>query len=342
MRIHHSFLNRWPLMSLPVLPLLLLFLVYGSPKSDGKSQNVVLHFGGDVTFANHFERHVGNRYDYPFARMRWFADAHISMVNLENPLTTRGTAVPKQYNFRALPAYTQVLKNGGIDIVTLANNHIYDFAEQGIFDTMHFLDEAGIHFVGAGSNIAEARRPVIIPVNGLRLAFLGYYGTRKHSDSHPATPDSAGTAMRKLTFIREDIGKIRDSVDFISVNLHWGYEKEHYPEPSQVRFAHRIIDYGADLVVGHHPHVLQGVERYRGKTIAYSLGNFIFGGNSRKTDRSAILRITLPVDAPAKYHTELIPIQIDYWQPYRLSGAWQDSIMNNLKEYSSIFEHSIF
>jgi len=303
---------------------------------------VVMFFTGDVTLSNHFEKYVGNRFDYPFSRLSWLKQADIFMINLENPLTTRGEPRPKLFNFRANPDYVNSLKRGGVDIVTLANNHIYDYSEIGVYDTIDFLKSEGIRFVGAGRNFNEAHQPEIFEINGLRIAFLGYYGSKKHSNSHPATEDSAGTAMRKLKYIKQDIKKIRDSVDFISVNLHWGYEKENYPDTSQVKFAHKIIDYGADLIVGHHPHVLQGVERYRGKIIAYSLGNFIFGGNSRTTERSAVLKISIPVKNPNSYVTELVPIQIDFWQPYRLTNSFKDSVIMELKEYSSIFENSIF
>ncbi len=314
----------------------------GNPDSSAGTAEVVLYFTGDVTMANHFQYHVGTRFEYPFAKIPWFKEGDVSMVNLENPLTNRGTPRPKLFIFRALPEYTRVLKAGGVDIVTLANNHIFDYSEEGLNDTMEHLKKAGIAFVGAGRNLEEARKPVIFRVKGLKLAYLGYYGSKKHSNSQPATEDSAGTAMRKLRFIKEDIKAIRDSVDFISVNLHWGYEKEHYPEETQIQFAHRVIDFGADLVVGHHPHVLQGVEVYKGKTIAYSLGNFIFGGNSRTMERSALLKITLFPDNPVAYQSEMIPIQIDYWQPRLLTNSYKDTVLINLKTYSSFFEQSIF
>lgn len=324
-----------------VIVLLLAASLQGSDP-EAAADSIVICFTGDMTLAGHFQRHVGKRYDYPFRRIPWLAEADLTMVNLENPLTDQGIPVPKEFNFRAPPDYVQVLKEGGIDVVTLANNHIYDYAETGIFDTIEHLTRAGIKYVGAGRNLDEARRPVIIDVKGRRIAFLGYYGTRKHSNSHPATPDSAGTAMRNLSYIKEDIRRIRNAVEFIAVNLHWGHEKEHYPEPSQIDFAHTVIDYGADLVVGHHPHVLQGVEKYKNRVIAYSLGNFIFGGNSRTRDISAVLKITVPVDTSQQYDTRMIPVQIDYWQPFRLEGAAKQSVLDSLRTYSSIFQQTIF
>ena len=310
--------------------------------NDPDSGYVIIYFAGDVTFANHFEKHVSKNFSYPFKRLKWFADADITMVNLENPLTTRGAPVPKQFNFRALPEYVNVLQDGGIDIVTLANNHIYDYSDEGLFDTIAFLDSSGIKHVGAGKNITEAREPVIFNVKGITIGFLGYYGMGRHSDSHPAGKEKAGTALRSLKYIKEDVQILKDSVDLVVVNFHWGEEKENYPGKSQIQFAHKVIDYGADLIIGHHPHVLQGVERYKDRIIAYSLGNFIFGGNSRKTYKSAIFKVTVNVNNVKDYQTEIIPIQVDYWQPFRLEGEAGNKVIQDVKKYSSIFKENIF
>jgi len=229
------------------------------------SAKAVLYFTGDVTLAEHFESHVGDSIDYAFDKLKWLADADLSMVNLENPLTTRGHPVQKEYTFRARPDYAKILKNAGIDIVTLANNHIYDFGPVGLGDTVDKLLAENIYFVGAGRNIYEARHPVIFYIKGLRIACFAYYGTHKHSDSHPALEDSSGTALRQLPLIKEDIEKYRPQVDYIIINFHWGTEKAQYPGQDQIDFAHSVIDYGADVIVGHHPHVLQGIEKYKNK-----------------------------------------------------------------------------
>ncbi|MEJ2054765.1 MAG: CapA family protein [Calditrichaceae bacterium] len=307
------------------------------------SCKIQLYFGGDVTFANHFERFVGHNYQYAFGKLDWFKQADLSMVNLENPLTKRGRPVEKQFNFRALPEYTQILKQAGIDIVTIANNHIYDYSDQGLFDTVDYLDSSGIDHVGAGRSLTAARKPVIYDIKGVKIGFLAYYGLHKHSDCHPATVDSAGTALRKLSYINEDIKKLKENADFIIVNFHWGMEKENLPGEDQIDFAHRVIDFGADLIVGHHPHVLQGIEIYKDKAIVYSLGNFIFGGNSRKTYQTAVLGVEIKnCDTGGFFKINPIPIRVDYWQPYKAQKSDSLQIMQNLIDYSSIFEQSIF
>lgn len=325
-----------------IITILLLAIPFTQMGYAADSTMVTINFAGDITFANHFQRHVGKKYSYPFAKFPEFGAADLSVVNLENPLTRRGVASEKQFNFRALPEYTRVLLAGGVDIANLANNHIYDYSEQGLFDTIHFLDEAGIRHMGAGKNALDARLPVIITIKGVRLGFLGYYGLSKHSDSHPATVDSAGTALRKLKFIREDIKKLREKVDIVVVNFHWGIEKENYPEQDQIHFAHKTIDFGADLIIGHHPHVLQGVELYKEKLIAYSLGNFIFGGNSRKHEKSAIFQVSIDVDKKKIAGFDMIPIEINFWQPSVIKDVRADAIRDSLYKYSSIFQGNAF
>ena len=149
--------------------LFVLLCIVALKASSGDSLYLTINFAGDVTFANHFERHVGTKYGYPFKAFPEFSLADITVVNLENPLTTRGVPSEKMFNFRARPDYVQVLKDGGVDIVNLANNHIYDYQEQGLFDTIEHLDAANILYIGAGKNLELARKPVILEEQGIRL-----------------------------------------------------------------------------------------------------------------------------------------------------------------------------
>ena len=310
--------------------------LFGKPASNDST--VILYFTGDVTFSDYFENYVDKKIDYAFKNLKWFSEADISMVNLENPLTSGGSPVEKKFNFRARPEYADILTYGGVDIVTIANNHIYDYGDQGVYDTLNKLAEKSIHFIGAGRNINEARHPVIFYIKGFRIAYFAYYGTHKHSDSNPATEDSAGTAARQLPIIKEDIAKYRDQVDYIVVNFHWGNEKAEYPEKNQVLFAHSVIDFGADIIVGHHPHVLQGIEVYKEKIIAYSLGNFIFGGNSRITYDTSVLKIEIKKTIQAS----VIPIRVNYWQPTLLEGKEGELLIKKVEKLSSVFNKSIF
>nr|WP_290228342.1 CapA family protein [Trichocoleus desertorum] len=293
---------------------------------------VTLMFGGDVTLADAFEDLVGEDYNWAFADMKEYRQADVAMVNLENPLTDATTPLPdKQFNFKADPESVEVLSNGGVDIVTLANNHAMDYEASGLMETLETLDQAGIHHIGAGRDIKEARRPEILEVKGQRIAYLGYYD----ADLHAADIATAGTNSTRKDRIAEDIRAIRKQVDWIVVNYHWGEELAEYPADLQIQLAHHTIDVGADLVVGHHPHVLQGAEIYKGRPIAYSLGNFIFGGNSRSDYDTAVLKVAL---RDKQMKVEFLPVEVAQYQPRIVSGNRGEQILNQIRERSSLFD----
>ncbi len=297
-----------------------------------------MRFGGDCLLAEHYERAVGDTLDVAFRNFDLFATAHISMLNLECPVTTRGEKVKKPFNFRMNPKYLDVLKNAGIDIVNIANNHIYDYGDIGLFDTIEFLDSVGLAHVGAGRTHDEAHRPVIVERSTHRVAFLGYYGG---SEAPAALQDSAGVAKREMTLIGRDLRALKtaDSTMYIVVNLHWGTEKADTPDTWQVKFAHAIIDSGADAVIGHHPHVLQGIELYKHGVIAYSLGNLIFGGNSRHTYNTGILEIRLGVEGPGY---GFLPVRVEQWNARIPDDETSNSIRMHVASLSRIFDRSIF
>jgi poly-gamma-glutamate synthesis protein (capsule biosynthesis protein) len=158
----------------------------------------------------------------------------------------------------------------------LGNNHINDFGVEGIIETMEILRDNKINFFGAGRNIKEANKEVIIERNGLKLSFLGYTTDEKHVKSIIAGEDTAGCVFCDFKKIKEDIERVKAESDIICISLHWGYEYYLYPSPEQIELAHQIIDAGAHIVIGHHPHIIQGFERYKHGIIFYSLGNFFF------------------------------------------------------------------
>ncbi|MGL5080848.1 MAG: CapA family protein [Microcoleaceae cyanobacterium] len=294
---------------------------------------VTLMFGGDVTLSNSFEETVGKDYPWAFQKLQEYRDADLAMVNLENPLTRSTLRRPnKQFNFKAAPEAVQVLKEGGIDIVNLANNHAMDYEEPGLVETLKTLEKAGIHAVGAGREITEARRPEIIEVKGQRIAYFGYYD----ADFHAAEAGIAGTNPRHNNRIAEDIKAVRDQVDWVIVNFHWGVELAEYPGDWQIELARFTVDQGADLVVGHHPHVLQGAEVYRGRPIIYSLGNFIFGGNRRSNYDTAVLKVALRADHQMK--VEFLPIEVRQYQAAVAQGKQGDEILQRIEKLSRIFD----
>lgn len=207
------------------------------------------------------------------------------VTNEEFPFSTRGTPAPdKQFTFRVHPEKVKLMQEMGIDLVTLANNHALDYGRDAMLDTIDTLDHAGIRHVGAGKNLAEARKPAIVELNGRTFAFIG--ATRVYPEADwAAGTDSAGmfSAYDGGAALAEEVKAVKQQADFVIAYVHWGIEREEMPNEVQKSIAHRLVDAGADLVVGAHPHVLQGLEYYQGVPIAYSLGNFVFGSSIPST-----------------------------------------------------------
>ena len=211
--------------------------------------------------------------------------ADFFMTNEEFPFSTRGTPAPdKQFTFRVHPEKVKLMQEMGIDLVTLANNHALDYGRDAMLDTIDTLDHAGIRHVGAGKNLAEARKPDVVELNGRTFAFIG--ATRVYPEADwAAGTDSAGmfSAYDGGAQLAEEVKAAKQQADYVIAYVHWGIEREETPNEVQKSIAHRLVDAGADLVVGAHPHVLQGIEYYQGVPIAYSLGNFVFGSSIPST-----------------------------------------------------------
>lgn len=233
-------------------------------------------------------------YDYPFDHTKpLFKDSSIILANLEGPLTDTGTPTPdKKYVYKS-PAnqVIQALKNAGINAVTLANNHIMDYGDEGLNNTIQALDAAHIAHVGAGSNLAQARKPALFNIDGITVGLLGYSLT--FPESYWATDEIAGTAFGQEEEIRADIKALRARTDAIIVSFHWGRELQTELRPYQARLAHLAIDNGATAVIGHHPHIMQGVEAYKNGIIFYSLGNYVFGSYSNNVQYGGLANLQI-------------------------------------------------
>lgn len=275
-------------------------------------------------------------YGHPFSATRSiFSNSHITIGNLEAPITGRGTEFSdKRYRFRARPDAARALKEAGFTILTLANNHILDFGKDGLVDTLYHLDCNSIGYCGAGRNLSDARAPAIVTAQGVRVAFLAYSLT--YPAEFFAGAGRHGTAPGYAPFVADDIRSARKKADHVVVSFHWGRELDRNPRPYQVTAARRAVDAGADLVLGHHPHVLQGIERYRNGLIFYSLGNFAFGSRSVASDRSMIARITL--DRGVK-EAEIIPLNVlnrDVgFKPEPINGKMGGKVVERLNDLST-------
>jgi capsule synthesis protein PGA_cap len=204
-----------------------------------------------------------------------FRQASLAIGNLECVLTREGTAVPGKCTLRGSPAWAAVLKEAGIGLVSLANNHAMDYGTAGLASTRRALREAGIHAVGAGANRREACAPLFLEIGGRRVAFLARTSVIVSSPSY-AGEEQPGVAWFDPCETEAAIAACGARADLVVLLAHWGVEEYAYPAPSQRAAAARCIDAGADLILGHHPHVLQGIERRGAGLIVHSLGNFVF------------------------------------------------------------------
>ena len=230
-----------------------------------------LSFAGDCTlgtlyefygFASCFPGIVGDDYEYPFASVQeWFANDDFTMVNLEGPLTNEGTPEEKTFCFRGDPEYANILTAGSVECVSLANNHSADFGPVGYENTQKALDGVGVAYAGDGDTIIyETER-------GLKIGVLAVAFYIDHED------------MAEKIYSLKDQG-----AQLVVVSFHWGEQGYYRPTYDQSWYAYAAIDAGANIVYGHHPHVLQPIEEYNGGIIYYSLGNFAFGGNDCPAD----------------------------------------------------------
>ena len=243
--------------------------------------------------------------DYPFDSTKTIIQsADIAFANLEAPFTSSGNIFKKKFIFKVPPEYAVGLVYAGFDILSLANNHILDYGKRGLLSTLHTLDSLGIAHCGAGRDLKEAEQESILKKNGWRVGFLAYSLT--YPEGFWATSERCGTAYPDLKGLKKNISSLKRKVDIVVVSFHWGSELMIHPKSYQRFYAHRAIDWGADLVLGHHPHVLQGLEIYNSKLIAYSLGNFVFGSYSSKVQESIILKVRF--DRNGSLTAQVIPI----------------------------------
>lgn len=253
-----------------------------------------LLFVGDIMLSRGVGRRMvaENDYTYPFQLIREdLAAADLTFANLECPVSDQGKEKGHLYSFRADPKAIDGLLAAGIDVVSVANNHMYDWGPEALLDTVRRLREAGIRPVGAGANDLEAHYPQLVQIGDLRLAFLTYVEIQPQYAA--AAPGKPGVAWLEPERVLADIRFARPLADLVIVSPHWGVEYATKPTRAQIELAHKIIDAGADLLVGTHPHVVQPVEEYNGRWIAYSLGNFIFDQKARGTNRGLMLRVRI-------------------------------------------------
>ncbi len=289
---------------------------------------------GDCTFATdvNASRELGfvsyaERYgtDWFFDNVRdIFEEDDLTIVNFEGTLSDRGERAIKQFAFRGDPEYVNALSDSSVEAANLANNHSMDYGEVSLIDTKKYLDEKGILHCRGEEDVA------ITEINGIKVGLVGI--------------NYLNDVMR--TELEAAIKKAKDlGAELVILSIHWGIEKATAPNADQIDAAHTAIDCGADLVIGTHPHVLQGFEKYKGRYICYSLGNFSFGGNNAPSDMdTAIFRQTFTLKGDELVEDdnfEIIPCRIssadgyNNYQPTPATGAKRDRIIDRLTTYTN-------
>lgn len=259
---------------------------------------VRLLFAGDILLSNHvttaYDKAKGIHGVLDEGFRSEIGQSDIFMANEEFPFSERGSAAPdKQFTFRLSPSRVSMMNEIGVDIVALANNHSLDYGTDALVDTCNVLEGAGIRYVGAGPDMNRAKQLETMEVNGKTIGFLA--ASRVYPD-----PDWVANSRKPgmvsgydPTILLEEIKKAESICDYVVVYIHWGIERDDKPQEYQRGLGRQMIDAGADIVIGSHPHVLQGIEYYNGKPICYSLGNFIFGSSIPKT---ALLRVDVDTE----------------------------------------------
>lgn len=279
-------------------------------------------FAHSTSLNAYYEQHGP---DYFFQHVRPILEQDdLSIVNMEGTLTGSENRQDKTYAFKAPAEYASILSGSSVEAANLANNHSYDYGEQSYTDTVQALENAGIITFGY-------EHIKILDIKGVKVGLTGIYELAGHLD--------------KKSQIQENIGALKAAgAQLIIINFHWGIEKEYVPNDIQKELAHYAVDQGADLVIGHHPHVLQGIEKYNGAYIAYSLGNFCFGGNSNPSDTdSMIFQQTFTFQNGERImddQIQIIPCSItsssdknDYC-PVPLEGEEKQRVLDKINEYS--------
>ena len=242
-----------------------------------EDESLTLIAVGDLAFNGRYHRLLERHgVAYPFgAVMPKWVHSDVRLGNLESPLTSASRVASTKLTLRGSPHAAAALRHAQFDCVSLANNHMMDFGPEGLSETCAKLDEVGIAHVGAGKNLDEATSPVILERKGHRVGILAFCDVEQISPLY-AGPQTAGVASLDLDRCIESVRDLRSHVDWLVVQLHWGVEMSQLPSPQQRRVAARLAGSGVDVVLGHHPHVVQPVDVINGVPVAYSLGDFMF------------------------------------------------------------------
>ncbi|MGF1519542.1 MAG: CapA family protein [Nodosilinea sp.] len=324
------------------------------------SDDVTLLFGGDISLDDITPEALEASGGF-FANVADYGQADLALVNLATPLANAATNLQEEFRQQTRTDAVELLVNSGVDIVNLTHSRLMDYGAAGLGETLTTLDSKGLYRIGAGRNAMEARRPEILDVKGKRIAYLSYAmgGNNAAHDvsilseragannkavakevenfkAATAFKDRAGFNAQDMPEIVADIQALRSEVDWIVVNFRWVDHLSESPNFMQTNLARLAIDQGADVVVGYHPTVIQGGEIYKGRPIAYSLGDFVFRPDEPVENQdSAVLKVSLKDD---QMQVELVPVRVSDSLPKTLTGSSSQQVLQRIEQASSQFD----
>ncbi|OWA33003.1 hypothetical protein B9G55_24065 [Saccharibacillus sp. O16] len=308
----------------------------GGSSSKGDSKVVNLTFAGDVIFSGKVQSLLEKEgYDYPYTYVKnRFKNDDLTVINLETPVTSLSTTgADKSFVFKSPPKALTPLKNAGVDVVNLANNHTLDQGIKGLLDTITNLDQVGLAHVGAGKDADAAYAPVYVERKGIKIAIVGV--TRVLPDTkwaagknHPGAASAYDTAAASRA-----VSEAKKKADLVVAIVHWGKERVDMPDANQKTLAHALVDAGADLTIGGHAHVLQGFEQYKGKWIAYGTGNFIFTHSATaKTWETGVFQAECTKDGQCSM--KLVPYWAELGQPVPMKPVDAKKLLKRIEGLS--------
>lgn len=305
-----------------------------------ENTNLVISLAGDVCLDGALKNHIGKYgINYPWTKVSsYFTEDDLTIVNLETSVTTGGKKWPnKQFNFRSNPNSIDGMVKSGVEVATLANNHVLDYGYEGLLDTLKTLDSYNIKYTGAGKNKKDAISGIIVEEKGVKIGILAF--SRIIPDvKWYATKNRAGLVSGYDPYVNEmtkRIAEMKKEADIVILSIHWGVERSTTPRKQEINLAKKAIDSGADIVVGHHPHVLQGIQVYKGKPIFYSLGNFVFNSGSKAGTNTMIGQVK--IENKKIQGINIIPCKIVNSRPIPLEGKDKLAAINNINKLSKNF-----
>lgn len=309
-------------------------IIVETEENQESGETTTIIFAGDVLIAAAMEQYFDTEGINRIVSEELLAEmqnADICMVNNEFQFSNRGTPMEdKQFTFQTDPKYVQILLDMGVDIVSLANNHSLDFGKEALQDTFATLDEAGILYAGAGDTKERAEQLQIIEVNGQKIGFLAATRVIPVSEWNIEYGQPGLFAAYDDTRLTECIREAKEICDFLAVYVHWGIERESYPQKYQTTIAKNCFTAGADLVIGAHPHVLQGIEFMDGKPVFYSLGNYVF---AQKIAKTALVKVEIQPNGEVSYR--LIPAYAEGGKTQLLKDVEAEELFQYMNEIST-------